>query len=89
MLHQSSGCIWVEFQGQKARPLWPAGFTAGSLPFIVYDRSGREVGRDGTSITTQMLGPDPVATDGCGLSQTINLYFPDADGGGIGHTNGG
>jgi hypothetical protein len=81
VLHESSGCVWVETDGQKARPLWPSGFTAGREPFIVYDRSGREIGRDGTQISTPMLGPDSLAFDGCGLTLTINLYFQDADSG--------
>ena len=79
-LHASGACVWLDVDGQRARVLWPAGFTGQRDPFVVFDPRGREVARDGSAIRTQMLGPEAVGADACGLAASINLYFADIDG---------
>src|SRR5664279_586760 len=45
-LHAGGACVWLDVDGQRARVLWPAGFTAQRDPFAVFDPRGREVARD-------------------------------------------
>jgi hypothetical protein len=78
VLRGAGSCVWLELDnGHKAAPLWPPGYRIHFNPIIVTNPAGAEVARQGATLTTQMLGPMNVAADPCGLTEKIDVFYPE------------
>jgi hypothetical protein len=57
--------------GLEASVLWPFGYSAGFDPFVVYDNSGKAVGRDGVWLHAGGTGPFDGPADACGRARWV------------------